>query len=62
MIVYMSVEYSNSGCCFQAEDGIRDQCVTGVQTCGLPISSDGRWGQVMADEGKWWQVRASDDR
>src|SRR5476649_2992105 len=22
---------------FQAEDGIRDHCVTGVQTCGLPI-------------------------
>src|SRR5436190_21339679 len=34
------------GCCyffvffffFQAEDGIRDHCVTGVQTCALPIS------------------------
>src|SRR5436190_11969320 len=25
---------------FQAEDGIRDHCVTGVQTCALPIS---RW-------------------
>src|SRR5438132_9763244 len=29
-------------CCFffffQAEDGIRDHCVTGVQTCALPIS------------------------
>src|SRR5437588_3635926 len=24
---------------FQAEDGIRDHCVTGVQTCALPI-----WG------------------
>src|SRR5260221_2320254 len=23
----------------QAEDGIRDHCVTGVQTCALPISS-----------------------
>src|SRR5260221_14743782 len=23
---------------FQAEDGIRDGCVTGVQTCALPIS------------------------
>src|SRR5436190_10191773 len=23
---------------FQAEDGIRDHCVTGVQTCALPIS------------------------
>src|SRR2546430_4544320 len=25
-------------CCFQAEDGIRDLTVTGVQTCALPIS------------------------
>src|SRR5207245_6236838 len=24
--------------CFQAEDGIRDATVTGVQTCALPIS------------------------
>src|SRR5438552_10461390 len=26
---------------FQAEDGIRDDLVTGVQTCALPISSPG---------------------
>src|SRR5476649_1088329 len=26
---------------FQAEDGIRDHCVTGVQTCALPISGAG---------------------
>ena len=25
---------------FQAEDGIRDRDVTGVQTCALPISND----------------------
>jgi len=25
---------------FQAEDGIRDRDVTGVQTCALPILSD----------------------
>src|SRR5436190_8280930 len=25
---------------FQAEDGIRDHCVTGVQTCALPISTE----------------------
>src|SRR5260221_11108537 len=25
---------------FQAEDGIRDHCVTGVQTCALPIYGD----------------------
>src|SRR5687768_17965790 len=29
---------------FQAEDGIRDVAVTGVQTCALPISGkDGCW-------------------
>src|SRR5256886_3890079 len=27
---------------FQAEDGIRDLTVTGVQTCALPISGDER--------------------
>src|SRR5260221_9060674 len=27
---------------FQAEDGIRDHCVTGVQTCALPILTGGR--------------------
>src|SRR2546429_6258438 len=27
---------------FQAEDGIRDVAVTGVQTCALPISREGR--------------------
>src|SRR5476649_2197584 len=26
---------------FQAEDGIRDHCVTGVQTCALPICHTG---------------------
>src|SRR5215204_4172897 len=29
---------------FQAEDGIRDHCVTGVQTCALPISPPGSSG------------------
>src|SRR5699024_9820519 len=28
---------SSSPFCFQAEDGIRDRNVTGVQTCALPI-------------------------
>src|SRR5699024_11657174 len=28
---------------FQAEDGIRDRNVTGVQTCALPILSGGYW-------------------
>src|SRR5687768_18338997 len=27
---------------FQAEDGIRDVAVTGVQTCALPISTGGK--------------------
>src|SRR5437588_4729520 len=27
---------------FQAEDGIRDHCVTGVQTCALPIFEAGK--------------------
>src|SRR5256885_12759702 len=29
--------------CFQAEDGIRDYKVTGVQTCALPISEPERF-------------------
>src|SRR5260221_2193221 len=33
------IEYSSIFFFFQAEDGIRDHCVTGVQTCALPISS-----------------------
>src|SRR5690625_2910302 len=33
---------------FQAEDGIRDGHVTGVQTCALPIL----WGKPMW--GTWW--------
>src|SRR2546427_4436545 len=37
---------------FQAEDGIRDLTVTGVQTCALPISyrlEAGWWGEPQAD-------------
>src|SRR5437588_6483051 len=30
---------------FQAEDGIRDHCVTGVQTCALPISG---WSTIQS--------------
>src|SRR5260221_2694624 len=33
---------------FQAEDGIRDHCVTGVQTCALPILN---FGEIL-DSGK----------
>src|SRR5256885_6334065 len=32
---------------FQAEDGIRDYKVTGVQTCALPISQGGQIGRVQ---------------
>src|SRR5438034_3903605 len=31
---------------FQAEDGIRYHCVTGVQTCALPISRLPRFSRV----------------
>src|SRR5689334_23978039 len=31
---------------FQAEDGIRDGTVTGVQTCALPILSSGATSQI----------------
>src|SRR2546425_8689382 len=33
---------------FQAEDGIRDKLVTGVQTCALPISFDAHGRAVVA--------------
>src|SRR3990167_9369702 len=32
---------------FQAEDGIRDLTVTGVQTCALPIWPDSRANQAL---------------
>src|SRR5690606_39768816 len=34
---------------FQAEDGIRDFHVTGVQTCALPISSELGFGDASFD-------------
>src|SRR5256885_5957824 len=39
MTIRVARSTSGSGCCFffQAEDGIRDYKVTGVQTCALPI-------------------------
>src|SRR2546426_8655300 len=39
MCSLMSVSESRSFFFFQAEDGIRDYKVTGVQTCALPISN-----------------------
>src|SRR5690606_39817930 len=48
---------------FQAEDGIRDFHVTGVQTCALPISDeveqlvgDRSTGDLRALEGRKWDV------
>src|SRR2546422_7508087 len=35
---HLSTEFSHDFFFFQAEDGIRDVAVTGVQTCALPIS------------------------
>ncbi|ESE43079.1 hypothetical protein SHD_0283, partial [Shewanella decolorationis S12] len=37
---------------FQAEDGIRDHCVTGVQTCALPIWPILWLGVLEAELGK----------
>src|SRR5687767_15494255 len=34
---------------FQAEDGIRDKLVTGVQTCALPISSFQETTRVLTE-------------
>src|SRR6266496_4803073 len=36
---------------FQAEDGIRDLYVTGVQTCALPISKHGVEPAMVTDYG-----------
>src|SRR5947207_9739826 len=46
---------------FQAEDGIRDHCVTGVQTCALPISTLlkfnlDKYPDVMGDLADSWTV------
>src|SRR6266478_6887387 len=42
---------------FQAEDGIRDLTVTGVQTCALPISCDtGSNWNTTANPMKWGQA------
>src|SRR5258708_28244986 len=38
---------SYSLCFFQAEDGIRDDLVTGVQTCALPICNRLDLGRVL---------------
>src|SRR5438034_10314644 len=42
---------------FQAEDGIRDHCVTGVQTCALPIEWDASTG--LDRRRSWGEHRVS---
>src|SRR5207244_10304436 len=47
LVVFVVLAYIFTYSCFfffQAEDGIRDDLVTGVQTCALPISIVGVWG------------------
>src|SRR5687768_17987501 len=55
-------------CCFffffQAEDGIRDVAVTGVQTCALPIYYRGSsgFGTAFAEKGRGqWGLKMQDD-
>src|SRR5256885_11234619 len=51
---------------FQAEDGIRDYKVTGVQTCALPIS--GKRSSLCGSRGSpnrtgwWWSSRTNRKR
>src|SRR2546429_4515035 len=50
---------------FQAEDGIRDVAVTGVQTCALPISVAGTYmelGTDLAQVGKMPEATATCDK
>src|SRR5207244_5379917 len=47
-------------CFFQAEDGIRADLVTGVQTCALPIYLDLGLGHVLA-AGQAERICAGDD-
>src|SRR5260370_15984441 len=51
-IIYVSIFSSLFFFFFQAEDGIRDSSVTGVQTCALPISmpADAYYADV---DGNW---------
>src|SRR5688500_20149411 len=44
---------------FQAEDGIRDYKVTGVQTCALPISRRRRAGYVNRSARRGRRLRAT---
>src|SRR6266436_2917357 len=47
---------------FQAEDGIRDVAVTGVQTCALPIFSRSLAGNVAVNAGFFIAENTEQDR
>src|SRR5205823_9004151 len=55
LVALDGLDFSHSSIFIQAEDGIRDKLVTGVQTCALPISSSAcgwrvielRWGRRL---------------
>src|SRR5690349_23728819 len=50
---------------FQAEDGIRDLYVTGVQTCALPISATSRTPTQTPPSPRWpstWTVTVTASR
>src|SRR2546426_2211590 len=46
---------------FQAEDGIRDYKVTGVQTCALPISRYAAYVLLPSGELYWRDLGARED-
>src|SRR6266436_9319651 len=46
---------------FQAEDGIRDVAVTGVQTCALPICRSGNRGRARPYRSRSLALRRSTD-
>src|ERR1039457_7472637 len=45
---------------FQAEDGIRDYKVTGVQTCALPIYVNGQIALSVENPSAWQQYGQAD--
>src|SRR5699024_11794797 len=44
---------------FQAEDGIRDRNVTGVQTCALPIFRRRNWTPPYMEKSMRWRKKTS---
>src|SRR5260370_3376638 len=44
---------------FQAEDGIRDSSVTGVQTCALPISGTPTAAKALVRNLRYWNTSAT---